>query len=146
MAAISQESFLQEKKSMDIEPPKGSGIVFFGTEKLNDLKDFYIGELGCQLWLDQGTCLIFRYDNLLLGFCQGKQKDSGGIITFFYEEKADVDLAYKKFRSIASGPPKENRRYRIYHFFAKDPEGRVLEFQHFLHPLRWEFRKGEKND
>jgi hypothetical protein len=26
-----------------------------------------------------------------------------------------------------------NDRYRIYHFFATDPEGRKLEFQAFLH-------------
>jgi hypothetical protein len=37
--------------------------------------------------------------------------------------------------TTADGPPRVNDRYQIYQFFAKDPEGRQLEFQAFLHPL-----------
>jgi hypothetical protein len=32
--------------------------------------------------------------------------------------------------------PKTNERYRIYHFFGKDPEGRNIECQAFLHPVQ----------
>lgn len=118
---------------------RGSGIIFFRTEKLDELKDFYLEKLKCELWLDQGSCAIFRYGNLLLGFCRSRTKETAGMITFFFEKKEDVDLAYEKFRSFAAGPPKENKKYRIYHFFAEDPEGRTLEFQHFLHPIPWKF-------
>jgi len=119
--------------------PSGSGIIFFSTQKLSDLSDFYITRIGCELWLDQGGCRIFRFGNLLLGFCQGKDVGRDGMITFFYEKKNEVDVRYQQLQDIAAAPPKENSKYRIYHFFAKDPEGRALEFQHFLHPVKWDF-------
>lgn len=36
---------------------------------------------------------------------------------------------------IATTGPRENTKYRIYHFFGVDPEGRTVEFRHFLHPV-----------
>jgi len=118
---------------------KKSGIIFLSATKLDEIKDFYMQEVGCQLWLDQGSCLIFRYGNLLLGFCKGSEADLGGTITFFYPEKKDVDRMYEKFKKNAKSPPKENPKYRIYHFYTQDPEGRAVEFQCFLHSLDWEF-------
>jgi hypothetical protein len=122
--------------------PRGnaSGIVFFSTRMLPEIKRFYQEEIGCRLWLDQGGCAIFRYGNLLIGFCQGREAEVEGMITFFFEDRDDVDSAYARFKDIATGPPRENPRYRIYQFFAKDPEGRSLEFQYFLHPLEWDFK------
>jgi hypothetical protein len=120
-------------------PEKKSGIIFLSTTKLDEIKDFYMEEVGCQLWLDQGSCLIFRYGNLLLGFCKGKEADLGGTITFFYPGKKDVDRMYEMFKEKAKSQPKENPKYRIYHFYAQDPEGRAVEFQCFLHPLDWDF-------
>jgi len=117
----------------------GSGIVFFNTQKLDDLKDFYIHRVGCELWLDQGSCAILKYGNMLVGFCKGRERDKGGLITFFFKSREDVDRMYKKFAKIAESPPKENKKYHIYHFYARDPEGRSLEFQHFLHPIDWDF-------
>jgi hypothetical protein len=120
-------------------PEKGSGIIFFTTENLEKTKDFYISEVGCELWLDQESCFIFRYGNLLLGFCQGSEPDLGGTITFFYPEKNGVDRMYKKFKEKAHSPPRENPKFRIYHFYTQDPEGRAVEFQCFLHPIDWTF-------
>ena len=31
-----------------------SGIVFFKTRKLQELKAFYMEQIGCRLWMDQG--------------------------------------------------------------------------------------------
>jgi len=120
-------------------PEKGSGIIFCSTQDLEKIKHFYLTEVGCQLWLDQETCLIFRYGNLLLGFCKGRKADLGASITFFYPEKEDVDQMYKRFKKKAQSPPQENPKYRIYHFYTQDPEGRAVEFQCFLHPLDWKF-------
>ncbi|UCE05673.1 MAG: nitroreductase family protein, partial [bacterium] len=61
--------------------------------------------------------------------------DHGGMITFFYRTKEEVDSVYQKLRSIATTEPIENQKYSIYQFFARDPEDRVLEFQCFLHQL-----------
>jgi hypothetical protein len=38
---------------------------------------------------------------------------------------------YRAFEEEAIDPPCDNPRYPIYNFFARDPEGRVIEFQVF---------------
>ena len=133
---------IAEKKNLpsDEAAETGSGIIFFSTSKLEEMKEFYVDEIGCRLWLDQESCAILKYGNLLVGFCEGKDPDTGGIITFFYEKKEDVDRMYEKFKNRAVAPPRENLKYRIYHFFIKDPEGRTLEFQVFMHPIDWRFQ------
>ncbi|NIQ07613.1 MAG: hypothetical protein GWO20_18420 [Candidatus Korarchaeota archaeon] len=42
---------------------------------------------------------------------------------------------YENTKEYALGEPKVNEKYQIYHFFAEDPEGRTIEFQHFLHEI-----------
>jgi len=116
-----------------------SGIVFFRTKKLGELKDFYMNRVVCKLWLDQGDCLIFRHGNFLFGFCERDEVDTQGIITFFHEKKEEVDRMYDIFKSISDSPPRENNKYQIYQFFARDPEGRKLEFQYFEHPIEKNF-------
>jgi nitroreductase len=88
------------------------------------------------LWLDQGDCAVMQHGNLLLGFCERPGEPLEGIITIFYETREEVDAAYQALQDLAEGPPKENEAYHIYHFFARDPEGRQLEFQAFLHNLQ----------
>jgi predicted lactoylglutathione lyase len=113
------------------------GIVFFSTQHLNEVSDFYITKIKCDLWLDQGACQILKHGNQLLGFCKSEEKiDTNGIITFFYPEKEQVDSMYKKFKNIAVSEPRMNEKFNIYQFFAKDPEGRTLEFQYFNHELK----------
>ena len=107
------------------------GIVFFQTKILPELKDFYVNKLGCELWLDQGGCNIFKHGNMLFGFCQRDHADMEGLITFFYSSKEEVAEMYSKFKDVAEAEPIDNPTYRIYHFYAKDPEGRRFEFQYF---------------
>lgn len=114
-----------------IEKHQTGGIVFLRTTQLEKIDSFYVGEVGCELWLDQGGCRIYQHGNMLLGFCDRDKPDTEGMITFYYATREEVDAMYKKFSSIADDPPKENDRYKIYHFFAKDPEGRTIEFQYF---------------
>ncbi|MBS3794564.1 MAG: VOC family protein [Candidatus Thorarchaeota archaeon] len=111
------------------------GIVFFRTEKLEEIEEFYQEQIGMHVWLEQAGCTILSHDNLLLGFCQREGPETEGMITFYYDTKAEVDEIYEKLKDIAETKPKENRKYRIYQWFAKDPEGRNLEFQAFLHDL-----------
>ena len=108
-----------------------NGIVFFKTKNLDVLKNFYLNEIGCRIWLEQADCCIFKFGNMLFGFCDRVDVDRCGMITFFYETKAEIDVMYSKFSSIAEDKPKLNPKYRIYHFFAKDPEDRTIEFQWF---------------
>lgn len=116
-----------------------SGIVFFKTQKLEEMKTFYMEEVGASMWMDQGDCVILRFGNLLFGFCQREKADLDALITFFYKRKEDVDRAYEKFRDAAVSPPKMNPNYPIYNFFAVDPEGRSIEFQYFTGSIDWEF-------
>jgi nitroreductase len=112
-----------------------SGIVFFKTTKLDELEAFYKDQVKCTIWLRQAECLMLRHGNLILGFHQGDRADTEGVITFFYNTKEAVDRMYQSLRPIAISEPKQNEKYRIYHFFAKDPEARTIEFQHFEHPI-----------
>lgn len=112
-----------------------SGIIFLGTNKLDELTNFYHKDIGCDIWLEQADCKIFRHDNFLLGFCTREKINTDGIITFFFNEKQEVDRFYDKFKSVAEAPPVDNEKYNIYHFFIRDPEGRKVEFQFFNHPV-----------
>ena len=112
-----------------------AGIVFLKTTDLARTLAFYTGLVGMSVWLEQPEITILRHDNLLIGFQQHSTADIGGLITFFYPGKGDVDAMYKALRSVAVEPPRVNERYRIYHFFARDPDGRMIEFQQFLHDL-----------
>jgi len=113
-----------------------SGIVFLGTRNLTKIRNFYMDQVGADLWLEQADCIILKQGNILLGFCQREKCDTGGIITFFYPTRKDVDDKYRQFGETASDKPKVNEKYNIYHFFASDPEGRTIEFQAFLHPVQ----------
>jgi hypothetical protein len=118
-----------------------SGVVFYKTRTLKTLKDFYTTQLGCGIWLEQSDCIIFSHGNMLFGFCQRDEADLGGLTTFFYETRKEVDQFYGKFKETAESAPVMNDKYDIYHFFTRDPEGRRLEFQFFNHDVA-EFRTG----
>ena len=113
-----------------------SGLIFLPTSNLRSAITFYESQLGMNLWLDQGNCAVMQHGNLLLGFCERSAGPFEGIITMFYETREEVDATHQALQDLAEGPPKENEAYNIYHFFARDPEGRQLEFQAFLHALQ----------
>lgn len=110
-----------------------SGIIFHKTENLKKVKDFYVETTGAKVWLDQGKCIIMQHGNFLFGFCEGDVVENDGIITFFYSNATEVNAMYQKLQTVAEGAPRKNPRYRIYQFFVRDPEGRKIEFQSFLH-------------
>jgi catechol 2,3-dioxygenase-like lactoylglutathione lyase family enzyme len=112
-----------------------AGIVFFRTRDLAALREFYVGRVGMTVWLEQADCTIFQHGNLLLGFCERDEPDTGGTITFYFETREEVDRQYERFRDCARDKPRVNEKYRIYNFFAADPDGRTIEFQAFLHPV-----------
>jgi hypothetical protein len=113
-----------------------AGIIFLKTKKSTEIRDFYTHIVGMDTWLEQADCFILRHGNLLLGFCSRDTVDSAGIITFFYRSKSEVDAMYTQLSHCARSAPQVNDKYKIYHFFARDPEDRTIEFQSFLHPLK----------
>lgn len=117
------------------------GLVFLKTRSRQAMVDFYQSRIGMKVWLEQPNITILQFGNLIIGWHQIKdnqneQPDVTGMYTFVVPSKDEVDQLYEIFRSTtADGPPRVNERYKIYQFFAKDPEGRNLEFQAFLHPV-----------
>lgn len=112
-----------------------AGIVFLRTRELDRVVRFYRETVGMKTWLAQPDICILEHGNLLLGLHAQPEADTQGMFTFFYRTAAEVDAMYARLKSCAATVPKTNERYRIYHFFARDPEGRQIEFQAFLHPV-----------
>jgi len=110
---------------------KHGGIIFYQTTNLKRLHKFYTGKVGAVLWLDQGGCRIYSFGNMLFGFCQRDTTETGALLTFFYPSRDLVDEIYGKLENNAGSAPKDNANYRIYHFYAKDPDNRTIEFQYF---------------
>jgi catechol-2,3-dioxygenase len=126
----------QTKNTVMKHQQKNGGIVFLATQKLDSVTRFYTEKIGCELWLDQGACQILQHGNMLFGFCNSDRVDKEGVITFFYPSKEKVDKMYELLNEIALEKPKMNPKFRIYHFYATDPEGRSIEFQYFDHELK----------
>ncbi len=109
-----------------------SAIIFFKTANLPLIRQFYQEKLKLSIFKDQGRCIIFRMGNMKLGFCKAKAAEIQGTITFVYPTQSQVDDAYQAQLDIALGSPETSEYFKIYHFWARDPEGRSLEFQCFL--------------
>ena len=112
-----------------------SGILFLKTKDLSSLKDFYIEKIGCEIWQDQGDCVIFRHGNFLFGFCERDEIEAKAMLTFFYESSNDVDRMYAKLKDVAVSEPNQNDKYNIYQCFVNDPDGRMVELQYFNDPV-----------
>ena len=112
-----------------------AGIIFLDTTDLERITRFYLDEVGMRRWLSQPGIEILAHDNLLVGFHQSEKADTDALVTFFYPTREEVDALYERFASRATTAPRENERYRIYNFFATDPDERRVEFQVFLHEL-----------
>ena len=112
-----------------------AGIVFLRTENLEKITDFYINVIGMKKWLEQPGVMILQHDNFLLGFHEQSAIDKDSLITFFYKTKEEVHHMYATLGVSSIKAPSDNEKYRTFNFFAKDPEGRIIEFQTFLHEL-----------
>lgn len=116
--------------------PIDEQITFLYTQDMAATAPFYETILGLELALDQGGCRIYHISGhkAYLGICerQHARPAEGVIFTFVTQE---VDAWYQKITSqgiTCENAPKLNEEYGIYHFFVKDPNGYLLEFQRFL--------------
>lgn len=120
-------------------PPISEQITFLYTPDLARCIPFYERILGLQLALDQGGCRIYRIDDAhiaYLGICErATPRDPNGVIFTFVTP--DVDAWYERIITqgvVCEHAPRTNEQYGIYHFFVRDPNGYLLEFQRFLNP------------
>ncbi len=121
------------------EQPYAAAITFVPVADLQASAACYGAALGLPLVLDQGGIHIYRVARGgYLGLCQQAAPPIADDRLMLTVVTADVDAVYRRLvaAGIATdGPPRENPRYRIYHFFARDPDGYRLEVQRFLHPF-----------
>ena len=111
-----------------------AGIVFIRTRCLQSLRDFYVDTVGMEPWLEQEGIAILAHENMLLGFQAWDAADTDTLLTFWVADRNHVDALYETLKDVADAKPAVNDRYGIYNFFARDPEGRRIECQAFLHP------------
>jgi len=112
-----------------------AGVVFVRTQQQHELRRFYTERVGMRVWLEQPRICILHHENMLLGVHEADVSDIDSLLTFFYPTREHVDAMYREFSHEAIGTPQENETYRIYNFFARDPDGRRIEFQCFLHDI-----------
>ena len=140
----------QQQQQQQIQQMRG-GLTFLKTFHRQEVVEFYVTKIGMKVWLEQPNITILNFGNLILGWHQiviDKDDDEDskdilpdvtGMYTFVYPSKEEVDDIFLVLSAtttaMVDGPPRVNDRYHIYQFFAKDPEGRNLEFQAFLHPV-----------
>lgn len=121
-----------------VEPPAYDAFIpFYPVHDLAATRDFYVRELGLELERDEGRCLILRAASGYLGFClfEGDLPDHEGLALSFLA--ADVDEVYQRLRRLGADtelPPRRNEHYRVYHFFARDPDGYRVEIRRFIEP------------
>jgi catechol 2,3-dioxygenase-like lactoylglutathione lyase family enzyme len=119
-------------------PPIEQQITFLYTRDLKKTAHFYEAVMALPLVLDQGECRIYQVvGEAYLGFCERESapKEPQGLL--FTLVTPDVDAWYE--RLAAQGvpfekPPAINETYGIYHCFARDPNGYLIEIQRFLDP------------
>ncbi len=119
-------------------PKINQQITFLYTANLVATAQFYEGILGLELVLDQGTCRIYRTSQTgYLGFCQrdGIDRDHPDVIFTLVTPQVDEWYAHLQAQGVLfEKPPTFNPRYSIYHCFLRDPNGYLIEIQHFLNP------------
>lgn len=123
-------------------PSVDTQITFIYSDDLEGSAAFYEQKMGFELWLDQGSCRIYRVSGSgLLGVCQASASSKGAFVTgpqrniIFTIVTADVDGWYEHLRGRGvdfEKPPQLNETYRIYHCFLRDPNGYLIEIQRFL--------------
>ena len=111
-------------------------ITFLYTRDLATTARFYEDVLELPLVLDQGGCRIYRINGeAYLGFCErdfAPEKPEGVLFTLVTQE-VDAWYAHLRERGVPfDKTPAINAAYGIYHCFARDPNGYVIEIQRFL--------------
>lgn len=124
--------------------PIDEQITFLYCEDLANTAPFYEDVLGFELAVDQGSCRIYHITgrDAYVGLCErAEPREKDGVI--FTLVTQDVDGWYEQITSrgiTCEYAPRMNETYGIYHFFVKDPNGYLIEFQRFAE-TDWDMSK-----
>ncbi len=115
-------------------------IVFLPAPNWEATREFYERILGLRLALEQVDCVIYQVAGAgYLGFCQRAETPQPAERVILTLVSREVDEWHARLQAhgveIAKSPTL-NERYQIYHLFARDPNGYLIEIQRFEDP-RW---------
>jgi catechol 2,3-dioxygenase-like lactoylglutathione lyase family enzyme len=114
-----------------------AGITFCATTDLDATSAFYETLLGLPMVLDQGECRIYRAaPGCYVGFCRKDEQPAtdGVVITLVTDEVDEWGRRLSEAGVTIEKPPQANPKYAIYHLFARDPNGYLVEIQRFDDP------------
>lgn len=109
---------------------------FSGTDNLEETDKFYREALGLPLYKNQKFCKIYKINKgSSIRFCTRIKKtmDKKSLILTLIVD--DVDNVYQTLKAKGvsiEDEPKENMKYKIYHFFLEDNNGCKVEIQKYL--------------
>ncbi|MFQ3610866.1 MAG: VOC family protein [Fimbriimonadales bacterium] len=113
-------------------------IVFLPSQNWEATRHFYGQILGLPCVLEQIDCCIYRVAGTgYLGFCQRSEvpQPTERVILTLVSDEVDTWHAHLKAHGVPiTKPPTLNERYQIYHLFAQDPNGYLIEIQRFNDP------------
>jgi catechol 2,3-dioxygenase-like lactoylglutathione lyase family enzyme len=120
-------------------PPIAQNVTWVYTDDIAGTARFYGDTLGLEQVLDQGLCRIFRASGTaFIGVCQvrpGRHVEPKGVVLTFVSSDVDGWHRHLIARGVTpEGAPERSEKFNVYCFFAKDPNGYLLEFQSFLDP------------
>ena len=112
-------------------------ITWVYCSNLETSHRFYGESLGLPLLRDEDSARIYKTTaGAAIGVCRAFEdrivEPRGGMISLVTD---DVDGWYKRLSETGvttRGAPHVLEKFRIYTFFAEDPDGYVIEFQQFL--------------
>lgn len=120
-------------------PAINQSVTWIYTQDIEATSRFYGADLGLKQVLDQGLCRIFQTGPTgFIGVCQvrpGRYVEPKGVVITFVTDDVDGWHAHLLAKGITpEGTPTRSEAFNVYCFFAKDPNGYLLEFQTFLNP------------
>lgn len=114
-------------------------ITFVPVADLAASCHFYTTVLLLRQVVDQdGIAILESAPGGYLGLCQSDDPfvaNERMILTLVTEQVEAWHTRLQAQGVPTDAPPRENPRFRIYHFFARDPDGYRIEIQRFLHPF-----------
>lgn len=119
-------------------PPIDQQLVFIYSEDPTASIAFYRDVMGLEEVLDQdGQCRIFRVTaNSFLGICrrrEGRSITRDGVVLSFVTDEVEAWHQHLLAQDVeVLGAPKESTAFKVHGFFARDPDGHLIEFQRFL--------------
>lgn len=115
-------------------------IAFLPAPEWEATRRFYEQVLGLPCVLEQVDCCIYQVAGAgYIGFCQRSEtpQPAERVILTLVTQEVDAWHAHLQAHSVEIvKPPAYNERYQIYHLFARDPNGYLIEIQRFDDP-RW---------